>query len=507
MKPKTQAPRRSKPRSDNPKVRSSKPDSAKQRRSNRLPAVLKSGGLVEIVLARTADQIWEDESTCNLHDQLENDLFEMRTFFQSRKPSELIKLQQVFSEILRGEFRQSMDDEEDQMQAQLTGSFYSKGDVVFRFCLACHENLKKAMASLQAKAFARYFDRTDDYDAVLGDLVPNELREEVHRRHAQLTYSEGTNARALDDWDVYLHELATQQAREQPLGLPTGQNSLDQKLGGIRGLTVIAGGVGVGKTSLALSISIAALRETPDLAVLYYSLDMPKSTVFDWLICHEANVSLRSLRKGTLAPEEVQSVEAAKRRLRSDILPRLRIVERPTPLNRQAFTQHRIYQDLTQLMKAARVKRVLTMIDLFHLMDVPNDISTDNERNEFRLDSLRSFSDPDRFPVIVLSKVRKAHAERKVLTTDDLYGSVDLAFQADNVLLMEKAGESSAATTPTVVRIVKGRDAELGNVKLNFHFHSHRFSSIQRGKRPPVPAAAKDSRKRKPKRVDPLAGS
>jgi replicative DNA helicase len=507
MKTNTQAPRRSKPRSDNPKVRSSKQVSAKQRRGNRLPAILKSGGLVEIALAQTADQIREDESACELYDQLENDLFEMRTFFLSHNPSERINLQQVFSEILSGEFWQSMDDEEDQMEAMLTGGFHSKGDVVFRFCLACHENLKNAITSLRAEAFARYFDRTDDYDMVLGDLVPKELREEVHQRHAQLAYSEGTNARAVEDWDVYLHELATQQAREQPLGLPTGQQSLDQKLGGIRGLTVIAGGIGVGKTSLALSISIAALRETPDLAVLYYSLDMPKSTVFDWLICHDANVSFRSLRKGTLASEEAQRVEVAKRRLRSEILPRLRIVERPTPFKREVFTQHRIYQDLTQLMRAAPANRILTVIDLFHLMDVPNDISTDNERNEFRLKSLRSFCDPDRFPVIVLSKVRKAHAGRKVLAADDLFGSVDLAFQADNVLLMEKAGDSSAATTSTVVRIVKGRDSELGDVKLNFHFHSHRFSSLKRRKRPSVSTAARDSRKRKPKSVDPLAGN
>ena len=102
------------------------------------------------------------------------------------------------------------------------------------------------------------------------------------------------------------------------------------------------------------------------------------------------------------------------------------------PVTEETFLKH--YQELTAVTKAVRG---MLAIDLFQSLDrLPENISTENERDEYRLavvqrfmDRTRSSSCPDGFPVIVTSEVRKT--DRIELTSNDLRGSARLGpFQA-----------------------------------------------------------------------------
>ena len=86
--------------------------------------------------------------------------------------------------------------------------------------------------------------------------------------------------------------------REGLSGLPTGLPKLDEKLGGLRGLTFVGADKGVGKTSLVLGMALAALKAREDLAVLIYSLDMSKTRIYERLFCCESGIDHRTLFGG-----------------------------------------------------------------------------------------------------------------------------------------------------------------------------------------------------------------
>jgi len=51
---------------------------------------------------------------------------------------------------------------------------------------------------------------------------------------------------------------------------------------------LLGGDKGVGKTSLALQAILAALGHQKDLGAVIYSLDMPKTRIYQRLLCLEA---------------------------------------------------------------------------------------------------------------------------------------------------------------------------------------------------------------------------
>ena len=121
---------------------------------------------------------------------------------------------------------------------------------------------------------------------------------------------------------------ATARRRSLPLpGLRTGIASLDRALGGLRGLTLLGGRAGVGKSAFALYAGVEALRQDPDLAVLVVSLDMPRTVLYDRLRCSEAGLDFAAFSAPSPGAGPLAALAAADGRLRQQILKRLSVVE------------------------------------------------------------------------------------------------------------------------------------------------------------------------------------
>lgn len=162
--------------------------------------------------------------------------------------------------------------------------------------------------------------------------------EPIQDQPARQRYLGGDNATVAEDWNYYL-ALADRRATsgQSCLGFATGLPGLDTALGGLNGLTFIGGETGVGKTSLVLSMAIAALRSDPDLALLIYSLDLDRTKCNDRLLCAESGVEYRTLCRGPWSHEDLGQLRAANERLIAEILPRMRIICRQFPPPRGGF--------------------------------------------------------------------------------------------------------------------------------------------------------------------------
>jgi replicative DNA helicase len=401
-------------------------------------------------------------------------------------------------------------------------------DAVFRYSLARRENLKRVSDELEERALKAYYEAPDGYDEVLGDFIPEDFRKAARENLAERAYVAGTNPTAAQDVGAY---AARRRARRLSgrRGLATGLAALDGPLGGLRGVTFLGGGPGVGKTSLALALAVGALRADPKLAVLFYSLDMPKDVIYDRVYCRESGVDYTTIVTGEHTTEVGERLHAAYLTLSQHVLPRLRVVEAHNvrddlrdesngarPLTWVVFAEH-----TNRLQQATGAERLLVVVDYFQLLDVPADGSPQDI--DFRRVELvqqaqaytRTGRQPDGDPWLVISEVRKGEAGRaSPLTLDDLMGSRRLGYGAEAVLLLDQAVppvDAAAAVLPVTLRIAKGRDGVTrGDVPLLFEHACCRFreagGASALGAPAETPPPAKASGRARRRAVDPLAG-
>ena len=366
-------------------------------------------------------------------------------------------------------------------------------DAVLRYCLAARAK-EEMPATLFDDAQRAYMRQPDDYDVLLGDLIPKDFLDTANAELARKAYLENTAPIAADDWGVFL-KMRKVMGQDGLSGLPTGLPKLDEKLGGLRGLTFVGADKGVGKTSLVLGMALAALEAREDLAVLIYSLDMAKTRIYERLFCLESGLNHRTLFGGVeLSPQDRAVATEASRRLKEDLLPRLRVIERdfsfeerspydtndkPAKPVRKGLTSYGIQKECRNLMAATEASDVLIVIDLFQKMDPRGEIADSATRDHYRLDLLdqvrKASCDPSRphgFPIVVISEIRK-DATKASLDRDDLKGDGRMASDADVVMLMWPAGNATGDVIPTTLRIDKGREGVIrGDVTLWFD-HAH----------------------------------
>jgi hypothetical protein len=389
-------------------------------------------------------------------------------------------------------------------------------DSVLRFCLGQRWGIEDKDGELRADALEKYQEQADGYDKILGEIIPADFRKEGQVSLAERNYDFGIHNTAADDWPIYRARL--QHRRGRPLvGISSGLPSLDAATRGLRGLTFLGGGTGVGKSTLALFIAVHALRKHPDLGVLYYSLDMPKTVLYDRLLCQEAGVEYGDFIADTSNKAIETRLTEAEQRLQKDVLPRLRIVDRLIPQKGQLLSQV-IKEDLDWLLVLGTVKEVLIIVDYFQLLPIAEDVNNGVDSDFYRVKVLqrvqeasRTNQNPIGFPILAISEVRKGESGRTEISIGDLMGSARLGYSAESVLLLESPqDDKEGSVVPVTLKVVKGRDGAVRTqIKLLFEHTLSRFKeaprsgSTRQGSKPKkqTPAPKSDQGK-----IDPLAG-
>lgn len=433
---------------------------ADQHAEPKLPASLQPGGKLEQVLERSRGAVQLEESSRLLHHRVCSQVNSLRA----------------------NRFGRSTGDPPE--------------DALLRYCIYRNEG-QQINEHLQRYAAQQYQYQADAYDLVLGDFIPPDFRKWARKGVARQAYVQNSHKTAAEDWSVFV-EIQQRRNEGETDVLPTGIAKLDEMLGGLRGLTFVAGDKGLGKTSFVLQIVLNVLRAMSNVAVLIYSLDMGKTRIYERLLCCETGISYREFMASEKSDELKQRIEEANRRFLENIARRLRVVERDfsyergdqrddqaRPPVRRGITNRIVLGHARELEKASGATQVLIVFDLFQKIDLRGDAGEGLARDQQRLDVLQQVqlysSGPGRphgYPILVISEIRK-DSTRKEPHRDDLKGDGRIAGDADVVLLMwqpETEKPTGANVIPTMLRIDKSREGAVrGDLKLWFDHGCFRF--------------------------------
>ncbi|MBV8285190.1 MAG: replicative DNA helicase, partial [Candidatus Eremiobacteraeota bacterium] len=115
---------------------------------------------------------------------------------------------------------------------------------------------------------------------------------------------------AFDNIDRLFH------ARGDRTGLTSGFQKIDEMTGGFQpgNFIIIAARPGMGKTSFALNMAVAAARDE-GLPIAFFSLEMSNDELIQRLICTEARISMHNVRRGNIKGDQWEDISRAMGRL------------------------------------------------------------------------------------------------------------------------------------------------------------------------------------------------
>lgn len=127
-----------------------------------------------------------------------------------------------------------------------------------------------------------------------------------HRGHADFTPIKHLMKSAFDHIDRLYH------MRGDRTGLTAGFRDIDDMTTGFQpgNFILVAARPGMGKTSFALNMAVAAAREASE-PVAFFSLEMSNNELIQRLICAEAHLSMHNLRRGNIKEHQWEDISRA----------------------------------------------------------------------------------------------------------------------------------------------------------------------------------------------------
>ena len=262
-------------------------------------------------------------------------------------------------------------------------------------------------------------------------------------------------------------------------GLPSGFYDLDLLTQGFQksDLIIIAGRPSMGKTALALNLSLNVLRESK-LPVLFFSLEMSKEQIMYRLLSIETNINQTRLKSGKLYKDDWLKLNKIIKVMSKipffiDDMPNLSIQGIQSKIKTILFEQGQIgliIIDYLQLMQNTRSKMENRVQEI--------SIITRSLKN-----IARQFS----IPIIALSQLSRNVENRidKKPILSDLRESGSIEQDADLVLMLYKNQDFHKKQNQiqdyylTELIIAKQRNGPLGNIKLKFDPNQTKFSNFE----------------------------
>ncbi len=256
----------------------------------------------------------------------------------------------------------------------------------------------------------------------------------------------------------------------KPLGgLATGDQRWDKALDGLKGINILAGNEGCGKTSHALQIMRGVLAHQDDTVAVVVSADMQQEVLIARLVCALGNIPWSVFTKGSgpsgkkkhpfntkSEHERILAAEAALEELGKD---RLVVVGSE---GGESVTASALSRMAEQAKCKSGKPRCLLVVDYLQLLSAPGLEGLDADR--FRVDELKRVvsagrkSGDDFAAVIAISEMRKRLAGAKQSAQDgsDIMGSTRIKYAAEATVLTSIASDEEVAGLYPSIRALKG---------------------------------------------------
>ena len=248
-------------------------------------------------------------------------------------------------------------------------------------------------------------------------------------------------------------------------GISTGLQDLDRKINGLNksDLVLVAARPGMGKTSIALNIALAAAKKT-NKTVAFFSLEMSREQLAMRLLSNESFVDNQKLTTGKLSEEEWTKIGIASSALsQTDI----RVDDNPSISVAEMNAKCRRLDNLG-----------LVLIDYLQLMTSAGQGQSSNNANRVQVVSdisraLKIMAKELNVPVVCLSQLSRANESRtdKRPMLSDLRESGAIEQDADEVLFIYRDDYYNPNTEEKNVAeliVAKNRHGETGTVKVQW---------------------------------------
>ena len=254
---------------------------------------------------------------------------------------------------------------------------------------------------------------------------------------------------------------------EAVMGLRTGISRVDGLLGGFnRGLYLLAGPPGVGKTALAMQVALHVAREAP---VVYASFENSAENLLLKALAGRAGVSYRDARRGFVSPDPLAAAAAE---LKPE-LARLDILDGDGRL-----TVGQLRARAKRLQEAHGARRCLVVVDYLQLWAKTSRELRDMNEVRAKVDALGGelialAKQVDATVLALSSQSRAGGAYGRgggEAVLDSFKESGDLEYSADVALFLTEAKERRAMPPALALDLTirKHRDGPTGTVELVF---------------------------------------
>ena len=218
-------------------------------------------------------------------------------------------------------------------------------------------------------------------------------------------------------------------------------------LGGIpdaQAMILVAGKPNVGKTSWLRYLALDLISSNDDIFILYMSIDDNKQKMIPSLVATMKNLSLyEAFRPKTITdPVKREHWEEGFRTLTNGMRTQLAIEDQTTGNTLDALESHidlyrRTYPD----------KKMLVMLDNFHLLADNNFSFGQNERAKAKTNStrLKAISVRHNIPIIATAELRKVDPGKRA-TPEDIAETAQLDYDADLTLMLHNDLKANPAS-------------------------------------------------------------
>jgi len=249
-------------------------------------------------------------------------------------------------------------------------------------------------------------------------------------------------------------------------GLTAGFHDIDAMTTGFQpgNFVIIAARPGMGKTSFALNMAVAAAREANASPVAFFSLEMSNNELIQRLICSEARISMNDMRRGNIKTHQWEEISRAMGAINDlpiylDDLGALTVSDLRSRCRRLKSTVglDAIFIDYLQLLRPGVLAR---------------NVNRNEELSEI-CRTLKATAKDLSVPIIALAQLNRAvevRSEKRPILAD-LRDSGSLEQEADVVAFLYRDGYYNPETPEpdlTEFIIAKHRNGPTGHVKLRF---------------------------------------